>query len=81
MKFESLKLDAFSKNAIKDSGSLYGGAPSEVPNGGCECATGGGTTSFGFTYSSDSEVYNADGSRNGTDYNKMTTAGSQTAHS
>jgi hypothetical protein len=76
-KLESLDLEKFQSFKINKMNQIYGGAMnSEAPDGGCTCATGGGTRTIAsgtpqeltFTYSSDTDIYNSDGDQVTTDY-------------
>lgn len=74
MKFEKLSLEKFASSSISNANNIYGGkvaathtTPS-VPDGGCSCSTSGGTHAAGFTYTSDTAVYNSTGANTTTEY-------------
>jgi hypothetical protein len=80
-KFESPTLAKFEAFKVHNTRGIFGGFKKEdcpVPNGGCSCDTGAGsvinqlTGTASFSYTSDNQTYNSDGSTGTKDFDGVT---------
>ncbi|MCB0570910.1 MAG: hypothetical protein KDC66_14140 [Phaeodactylibacter sp.] len=60
-KFQPLNLEKFDSTAFANIAKVLGGLGSSVPDGGSTCPTEGGSTNH-YSYTSDTQVYDANGS-------------------